>query len=149
MGNGQETPALVKVDLFAGMEGDTLRSLLALAEDATYKPDEHIFDEGVQPADDHAILHVIVSGEARVQVDGEDRGLLTEDDYFGEIMLFDHSVPSATVIAGSSGLTAKALRPSSALTDQNLCARLRDLALYDVEWAVKGFRFPVRGMEGG
>jgi CRP/FNR family transcriptional regulator, cyclic AMP receptor protein len=161
MANGQESPALSKVDLFADMEGDTLDSLVALAEAATYRPDEHIFDEGRRPADNQAILHVIVSGEARVQVDGEDRATLTAGDYFGEIMLFDGALPSATVIAGPDGLTAEGLRPSSELTNllgnadfseqlvRNLCARLRDLALYDVEWAVKGFRFPVRGMEGG
>ena len=149
-----------RVDLFAKMGDETLAGLDALGEDAEYEAGEHIVDQGVAPETGAAILHVITDGEATVQINGEDRDSLYPGDYFGEVALFDHAVPSATIIAGPAGLQARTLARSpgfaALLGNQDFsetlvlafCARLRDLQLYDVAWVSLWGHVPVRGHEG-
>ena len=156
MSNAADAP-LAKVDLFAGMEERTLGRLVELGRDVSYDAGVHIFKEGVAPKDGDPILHVILEGEASVQIRGEDRARLCPGDYFGEIMLLDRCTPSATIIAGPDGLQALTLGWSpdfSALFGHPefskrlvmaLCQRLRDLELYDVTWAFKGPRVPAHG----
>jgi CRP-like cAMP-binding protein len=149
-----------KVDLFARMGEQTLAGLDALGEDVEYAAGEHIVDQGIALGDDVPILHVITEGEAKVQINGEDRVSMYPDDYFGEIALFDHATPTATIIAGPDGLRARTLGRSAGfaalLGNQSFseklvlafCARLRDLQLYDVAWVSLWGHVPVRGFEG-
>jgi len=43
-------------------------------------------------------FYVILSGEARVVIDGEERAALTRGDFFGEISVLTDTAPTADVI---------------------------------------------------
>jgi CRP/FNR family transcriptional regulator, cyclic AMP receptor protein len=69
----------------------------------------HSFDEEVFAAGQRVIrqdvtgggFFVILDGEARVVIDGEERAHLTRGDFFGEISLLTEERPTADVIATS------------------------------------------------
>ena len=46
-------------------------------------------------------FYVILSGEARVVINGEDRALLTRGDFFGEISVLTDTPPTADVVAAT------------------------------------------------
>jgi CRP-like cAMP-binding protein len=54
-------------------------------------------------------MHVILTGDAEVQVNGQVVDRLAVDDYFGELALIDGQPRSADVVAGQAGITTWSL----------------------------------------
>ena len=145
----EPSSALADVDLFSGLGEETLNQLEEHGQTITYEPDEEVVAQGSSNAD----LHVVLSGAARVFIDGVERAVLSEHDYFGEISWIAPAARSSTIRAGDDGLTSFVLRQESFdAMRQNLdflqglttalCARLRDLEFHDVTWSFKGIRPP-------
>ena len=54
-------------------------------------------------------MHVILAGDAEVQVNGHVVERLAVDDYFGELALIDGQPRSADIVAGQTGITTWSL----------------------------------------
>lgn len=95
------TPALLEllsaVPIFAHLPAAALERVAAMAKDITHPEGHVVVREG---AGAHA-LHVIVSGEAAVSVDGAEVAILGAGDHFGEIALLAGGTRTATVTAAS------------------------------------------------
>ncbi len=148
----EPSSALADVDLFTGLSEGILSELEERGETMTFESGEEIVAQGSSNAD----LHVILSGLARVEINGVERAVLGEHDYFGEISVIAPAPRSATIVAGEDGLTSFVLTQSRfAPMLQNLeflqgltvalCSRLRDLEFHDVTWSFRGIRPPAHG----
>lgn len=102
---------LPRTRLFSGLDGDEIDKVAALFKERRFEAGETVIREG----SGGAAFYVIVSGTAKVSVEGEPRGVLQSGDYFGEIALIDQGVRSATVTATTDlvcqGLTLWEFRP--------------------------------------
>jgi CRP/FNR family transcriptional regulator, cyclic AMP receptor protein len=97
---------------------------LSLFADLTYPQLEalsHTFNEEVFAEGQRVIrqdmagtgFYVILEGEARVVIDGEERARLTRGDFFGEISILTDTPPTADVIA--TGMLRCLLIPNNEL----------------------------------
>lgn len=74
----------------------------AQLEAATHAFDEQMFTEGqrvLRAGFAGSGFHVIVEGEAKVAIDGEEIARLSKGDFFGEISMLLDEPPSADVVA--------------------------------------------------
>lgn len=85
------------VPVFAHLPDTALEQVAAMAKDITHPKGHVVVREG---AGAHA-LHVIVSGDAEVSVDGAEIAVLGPGDHFGEIALLSGGTRTATVTAAS------------------------------------------------
>lgn len=126
--------ALAAIDLFAGLSDTTLADLVQRGTTFTTNPGRRIVEQGAADVG----LQVVLDGTADVSVNGVRRPSLGTGDYFGEISMIDGAPRSATVVAGSEGLTIfrlSALAFAPMLEDpavartllKALCARIRSL----------------------
>jgi CRP-like cAMP-binding protein len=98
-----DAPAENIVETLAGLTlfGDlTVPELEALAHTFT----EEVFAEGQRVLRQDVSgggFHVILSGDARVVIDGEERARLTRGDFFGEVSVLTDTPPTADVVAAS------------------------------------------------
>jgi len=97
--------ALARVDLFAGISGRTRRKLAATGQIVQHAADQEILEQGR----DAAGFHLILDGEVRIAVDGEERPRLGPGEYFGEISLLDGKPRTATATGGPAGATTWSL----------------------------------------
>ena len=82
------------------MEASTANYVEALA----HSFDEEVFAEGQRVMRQDVTgggFYVILDGEAKVVIDGQERSSLSRGDFFGEISLLTDEPPSADVIAAS------------------------------------------------
>jgi CRP-like cAMP-binding protein len=125
--------ALAGVDLFAGIGGRTLKKLVATGQVVDHVAGKEIIEEGREAAG----FHLILEGEVRIDVGGDERPVLRVGQYFGEISLIDGKPRTATATAGPAGAKTWALTPwnfGPMLTEhpeiclpllKTLCSRLR------------------------
>jgi CRP/FNR family transcriptional regulator, cyclic AMP receptor protein len=108
---GPSVDLLKKIPLFAGLEAKELERLSGSFKERTFSAGDTVAAEGESGAG----FFVIESGEAIVDVGGEERGRLGAGDYFGDIALIDMGARTATVRADSDlhcyGLTFWDFRP--------------------------------------
>jgi CRP-like cAMP-binding protein len=96
MAESPTVPELLRsVPVFAHLPPKALDQVSALAKDITHSEGHVVVREG---AGAHAV-HVIVSGEAKVSVDGAEIAVLGPGDHFGEIALLSGGTRTATVTA--------------------------------------------------
>lgn len=108
--------SLEPVPLFAELTGNEREQVARLFKQRRFSAGETIVREGTGGA----AFFLIDSGQAKVTVGGEQRGVLGPGDYFGEIALIDEGTRMATVTAVSDlvcqGITLWDFRP---LVEQN------------------------------
>ena len=95
--NPEVLDLLSGVPTFAHLPAAALEQVAVMAKDVTHSTGHVVVREG---SGAHA-LHVIVSGEAEVSVDGAQIAVLGPGDHFGEIALLDGGTRTATVTAAS------------------------------------------------
>jgi CRP/FNR family cyclic AMP-dependent transcriptional regulator len=106
------TPELLRnVHLFSGLDDNELETLAEEFNERRFRPGDQIALEG----EGGLMFFVVDSGEASVQVRGEEVGKLGPGDAFGEIALIDRRPRTATVTASSDlttfGLPVFVFRP--------------------------------------
>jgi CRP/FNR family cyclic AMP-dependent transcriptional regulator len=106
------TPELLrKVNLFSGLDDDELESLADEFNERRFSAGDKMALEG----EGGLMFFVVDSGEAAVEVHGEEVGRLGPGDAFGEIALIDRRPRTATVTALSElrtyGLPVFVFRP--------------------------------------
>ena len=88
---------LASVPLLAGLDGRIRRRLAETGKRRTYGPNDEIVRQG----SNGTALYIVLSGDARVERDGERLGALKAGDFFGELALIEEHPRSASVIAES------------------------------------------------
>ena len=106
------TPDLLrKVPLFSSLDDNELESLADEFNERRFSPGDSIALEGAGGL----MFFVVESGEASVEVQGEEVGTLGAGDHFGEIALIDRRPRTATVTAQTDlrtyGLPVFVFRP--------------------------------------
>jgi CRP-like cAMP-binding protein len=89
--------ALARLSLFADVPHPQLEAL-------AHSFDEEVFAEGQRVMRQDVTgggFYVILDGEAKIVIDGQDRARLGRGDFFGEISILTDEAPSADVIAAS------------------------------------------------
>ena len=108
---GPSIELLKGIPLFAGLEPKELDRLGTSFKERTFQAGETIANEGEAGTG----FFVIESGEAVVDIGGDERGRLGPGDYFGDVALIDMGSRTATVTAESDlhtyGLTFWDFRP--------------------------------------
>lgn len=95
--------ALGRVQLFAGLDDDSLKHLVSITQEKNYNKKEVIFHHG----DEGSALFILVSGAVKIFLN-DDKGkeiilkILYEGDFFGEMSLLDGNFRSAGVMAVDS-----------------------------------------------
>jgi CRP/FNR family transcriptional regulator, cyclic AMP receptor protein len=98
--------SLRAVPLFADLSGRDLKRLADSMQELRFAPGKEVVAEGKGGVG----FFVILDGSARVTQRGEDRGLLTGGDYFGEMALIDGDDRMASIHAESE-LRCAAMTP--------------------------------------
>jgi len=88
---------LASLSLFADLSDPELEALAHTFEEEVFAQEQRVLRQDVSGGS----FYVIMSGEARIVVDGEERALLTRGDFFGEISALTDSAPTADVIAAT------------------------------------------------
>jgi CRP/FNR family transcriptional regulator, cyclic AMP receptor protein len=104
---------LGSVDIFKGLRPRILKRLAQAGRVVEAPPGADIIRAGESVSGFHAHsplhMHVILSGDATVWMNGKELERLVVDDYFGDLALIDGQPRSADVVAGESGLTTWSL----------------------------------------
>jgi CRP-like cAMP-binding protein len=88
---------LASLSLFADLSDPELEAFAHTFEEEVFAKEQRVLRQDVSGGS----FYVILSGEARIVVDGEERVVLTRGDFFGEISALTDSAPTADVIAGT------------------------------------------------
>ena len=89
--------ALARLSLFADVPHPQLESL-------AHSFDEEVFAEGQRVIRQDVTgggFYVILDGDAKIVIDGQERARLSRGDFFGEISILTDEAPTADVIATS------------------------------------------------
>ena len=89
---------LASLTLFSDLGGPELQAVAHAVEEAWFPAGERILRQGLSGSG----FFVILDGEARVLVDGQERARLLRGDYFGEVSVLLGEPPVADVVATSS-----------------------------------------------
>jgi CRP-like cAMP-binding protein len=102
---------LKKVPLFAGLEKRELEQIAGTMRERRFSAGDTVTEEGAGGAG----FFIVESGQADIQVEGQQRGSIGPGDYFGEIALLTGSDRTATITATSDmvcwGMTPWDFRP--------------------------------------
>ena len=86
---------LARHALFADASAETLAELADTVREETFREGEWVLREG----NDNCGLHVVLEGAAAIVIDGEERAVLHEGMFFGEISALLGEPVSADVVA--------------------------------------------------
>jgi CRP-like cAMP-binding protein len=106
---------LGRIDLFQGLSNKVLGKVADAGKVADFAPGADVVSAGESVSGFKAFsstgveMHVILSGEADVMINGETVASLGDGAYFGELSLIDGGPRSAGVVAGQAGLTTFAI----------------------------------------
>jgi CRP/FNR family cyclic AMP-dependent transcriptional regulator len=89
--------ALARLSLFADLSHPQLEVLAQSFAEEVFAEGQRVVRQDVSGGG----FYVILDGEAKVVIDGEERSRLTRGDFFGEISLLTGEEPTADVIATS------------------------------------------------
>ena len=89
---------LASLSLFGDLSYPELEAVAHTFEEEVFAKDQRVLRQDVSGGS----FYVILSGEARVVIDGEQRAVLTRGDFFGEISVLTDTAPAADVIAATS-----------------------------------------------
>lgn len=88
---------LASLSLFGDLSYPELEAVAHTFEEEAFATDQRVLRQDVSGGS----FYVILSGEARVVIDGEERAVLTRGDFFGEISVLTDTAPTADVVASS------------------------------------------------
>jgi CRP-like cAMP-binding protein len=96
---GTETlaDALARLALFADLGRPELESVAHTFEEDVFAEGQRVIRQGLEGSG----FYLILEGEARVVIDGEERARLGRGEFFGEISLLTGDPPTADVVATS------------------------------------------------
>jgi CRP-like cAMP-binding protein len=96
---GTETlaDALARLALFADLGRPELESVAHTFEEDVFGEGQRVIRQGLEGSG----FYLILEGEARVVIDGEERARLGRGEFFGEISLLTGDPPTADVVATS------------------------------------------------
>jgi CRP-like cAMP-binding protein len=89
--------ALARLSLFADLPHPQLEALAHSFGEEVFAEGQRVIRQDVTGGG----FYVIVDGEARVVIDGQERARLSRGDFFGEISILAEEAPTADVIATS------------------------------------------------
>jgi CRP-like cAMP-binding protein len=89
--------ALARLSLFADLAHPQLEVLAHSFDEEVFAEGQRIIRQDVSGGG----FYVILDGEAKVVVDGEERARLSRGDFFGEISILTEAGPTADVVATS------------------------------------------------
>jgi CRP/FNR family transcriptional regulator, cyclic AMP receptor protein len=89
--------ALARLSLFADLTHPQLEALAHSFGEEVFAEGQRVIRQDVTGGG----FYVILDGEAKVVIDGQERARLTRGDFFGEISLLTDEAPTADVIATS------------------------------------------------
>ena len=89
--------ALARLSLFADVTHPQLEALAHSFAEEAFAEGQRVMRQDVTGGG----FYVILDGEAKVVIDGQDRAHLSRGDFFGEISILTDEPPSADVIAAS------------------------------------------------
>ncbi len=89
--------ALARLSLFADVTHPQLEALAHSFAEEVFAEGQRVMRQDVTGGGSYVIL----DGEAKVVIDGQDRAHLSRGDFFGEISILTDEPPSADVIAAS------------------------------------------------
>lgn len=99
MSNDELVPQLRAVALFSGLSDKELKALAALGSVGDHPAGSVLAEQGRTGVG----FHLLLSGEATVTVNGDERGVMKAGDHFGEVALIDGEARSATVTVCPGG----------------------------------------------
>jgi CRP/FNR family cyclic AMP-dependent transcriptional regulator len=89
--------ALARLSLFADLPHPRLEALALSFGEEVFAEGQRVIRQGVSGSG----FYVILDGEAKVVIDGQERARLRQGDFFGEISLLTDDPPTADVVATS------------------------------------------------
>jgi CRP-like cAMP-binding protein len=99
MSNDELVPRLRAVALFSGLSDKELKALADLGSVGDHPAGSVLAEQGRSGVG----FHLLLSGNAAVTVNGEQRPPMKPGDYFGEVALIDGEPRSASVVVGPEG----------------------------------------------
>ena len=88
---------LASLSLFGDLSYPELEAVAHTFDEEAFAKDQRVLRQDVSGGS----FYVILSGEARVVIDSEQRAVLTRGDFFGEISVLTDTAPAADVIAAT------------------------------------------------
>jgi CRP/FNR family transcriptional regulator, cyclic AMP receptor protein len=89
--------ALARLSLFADVSHPQLEALAHSFEEEVFAEGQRVIRQEMTGGG----FYVILDGEAKIVIDGQERARLTRGDFFGEISILTDEVPTADVVATS------------------------------------------------
>jgi CRP/FNR family transcriptional regulator, cyclic AMP receptor protein len=89
--------ALARLSLFADVSHPQLEALAHSFEEEVFAEGQRVIRQEMTGGG----FYVILEGEAKIVIDGQERARLTRGDFFGEISILTDEVPTADVVATS------------------------------------------------
>jgi CRP/FNR family transcriptional regulator, cyclic AMP receptor protein len=89
--------ALARLSLFADLTHPQLEGLAHSFDEEVFAEGQRVIRQGMSGGG----FYVILDGEAKVVIDGQERARLARGDFFGELSLLTDESPAADVIATS------------------------------------------------
>jgi len=87
--------AIAGFGLFADLTSPQLAGVVHTFEEVAYAEGQTVLHQGLSGSG----FHVIIDGEVKVVVDGEERARLARGDFFGEVSIFLGEPPIADIVA--------------------------------------------------